>query len=203
MAQRYLFNDQRITPDGVPLSQRLSDLFFMGATSIIPHWYLSSTAQYSPEMSQIQRSMASVTFRPGPQRTLSVSYTSDRVGLTDQLAVGWQWPVYGPPSKTVQPLFKAPAESSSGGCQGSWYSVGRMNYNPREGKVVDSIMGFEYDAGCWIARVVARRQSTGLNESITGVGIQLELVGLSRLGFGSNPVQVLKENVGGYQPLRN
>lgn len=203
VAQRYLFKDQRITPDGTPLSQRFSDLFFMGSTGIVPHWYLSSTAQYSPELSKIQRFMASAIFQPGPQRTLGVSYTSDRVGLSDQLALGWQWPVYGPPSHAARPLFMSPANGASGACQGTWYSVGRLNYNPQESKVVDSIVGLEYDAGCWITRVVARRQSTGLKEYITGVGIQLELVGLSRLGFGSNPIQLLKENVGGYQPLRN
>jgi LPS-assembly protein len=203
LAQRYLLKDQRITPDGILLTQRISDLFFTGGTSIIPHWLLNTSAQYSPEISRIQRSSVAVTFKPGPLRLLTLAHSLDRVGLTEQITWAWQWPVYGPANSTAPPLIKASPEGSSGSCRGTWYSVGRVNYNPRESRVVDSLAGLEYDAGCWVARVVARRQSTGLNESITGVGIQLELVGLSRLGFGANPVQVLKDNVGGYQALRN
>ena len=55
-------------------------------------------------------------------------------------------------------------------------------------------------AGCWIGRVVATRQSTGLSEATTRLLFQLELVGLSRLG--SNPLQVLKDNIPGYKLLR-
>ena len=66
--------------------------------------------------------------------------------------------------------------------------------------MTDSLLGFEYDAGCWIGRVVLDRTSTGTSEAATRVLIQLELVGLSRLG--SNPLQVLKDNIPGYKLLR-
>ncbi|MEO5771705.1 MAG: hypothetical protein ABIQ29_06520, partial [Burkholderiaceae bacterium] len=67
-------------------------------------------------------------------------------------------------------------------------------------RITDSLAGFEYDAGCWIGRVVAERVSTGRSEATTRLLFQLELVGLSRLG--SNPLQVLKDNIPGYQLLR-
>jgi LPS-assembly protein len=66
--------------------------------------------------------------------------------------------------------------------------------------MTDSLLGLEYDAGCWIGRVVLDRTSTGTSEATTRVLIQLELVGLSRLG--SNPLQVLKDNIPGYRLLR-
>jgi len=34
------------------------------------------------------------------------------------------------------------------------------------------------------------------------LSLQLELVGLSRLALGSNPLQVLKDNIPGYRLLR-
>ena len=49
-------------------------------------------------------------------------------------------------------------------------------------------------------RVVAERLSTGRSEATTRLLLQLELVGLSRLG--SNPLQVLKDNIPGYKLLR-
>ena len=75
--------------------------------------------------------------------------------------------------------------SGGGECGGSWYSVGRINYSMRDSRITDSVIGFEYDAGCWIGRVVAERLSTGRSEATTRLLLQLELVGLSRLG--SNP----------------
>jgi LPS-assembly protein len=79
--------------------------------------------------------------------------------------------------------------------------VGRVNYSMKDRRVTDSILGLEYDAGCWIVRVVAERLSTGTSEATTHIQLQLELVGLSRLG--SNPLKVLKENIPGYRLLRD
>ena len=75
-----------------------------------------------------------------------------------------------------------------------------MNYSLRDSRVTDSLLGAEYDAGCWILRVVGERLSTGRTQATTRLLLQLELVGLSRLG--SNPLQVLKDNIPGYRLLR-
>jgi LPS-assembly protein len=70
----------------------------------------------------------------------------------------------------------------------------------KDSRITDSLAGLEYDAGCWIARVVAERVSTGRSEANTRLMLQLELVGLSRLG--SNPLNALKDNIPGYTLLR-
>ncbi len=84
------------------------------------------------------------------------------------------------------------SERSAGGsgCSGTLYSVGRVNYSTRDSRLTDSIVGLEYDAGCWIGRVVVERLSTGRSEATTRLLLQLELVGLSRIG--SNPLQGLE-----------
>jgi LPS-assembly protein len=130
-----------------------------------------------------------VRFSPGPYRTVGATYRLTR-GLSEQIGVGWQWPL----------LERAMSERGAAGCQGSWYSVGRFNYSMRDSRLTDSVLGIEYDAGCWIGRLVAERLSTGRSEATTRLLIQLELVGLSRIG--SNPLKVLKDNVPGYQLLR-
>jgi LPS-assembly protein len=61
------------------------------------------------------------------------------------------------------------------------------------------VLGVEYHAGCWILRVGAERQSTGRAETNTRLLLQLELVGLSRLG--SNALGVLRDNIPGYRQL--
>ena len=80
------------------------------------------------------------------------------------------------------------------------YAVGRVNYSTRDSRFTDSIAGFEYDAGCWIGRFVLERLSVGRTEATTRFLLQLELVGLSRIG--SNPLQALKDNIPGYRLLR-
>jgi LPS-assembly protein len=213
LAQRYLFRDQRITlqPNGLPdepLTKGLRDLLLLGSTTLIPSWALNASVQYSPESGRLTRSVVGVRYAPGPYRTLSATYRLTR-GLSEQVELGWQWPISGPTPDEPGGARRSAASSAvegggsvgSGHCQGSWYAVGRINYSTLDRRVTDAVAGVEYDAGCWIGRVVATRTSTGLSEATTRLMLQLELVGLSRLG--TNPLQVLKDNILGYRLLRD
>ncbi len=194
LAQRYRFRDQRITPDVVPLTQRYSDVLVFGSTSLVPRWDFDTSAQFNPDSHRIERSLASVRYSPGPYRTVSLTYRLTR-SLSEQVELGWQWPVYGPARG------RESAAAPGRGCSGTLYSVGHVNYSTRDSRFTDSIVGLEYDAGCWIGRLVVERLSTGRSEATTRLLLQLELVGLSQLG--SNPLKVLKDNVPGYQLLRD
>jgi LPS-assembly protein len=195
LVQKYLLRPQQIapqadgSPDGPPLTQRFSDAVLLGSTNVLPSWALGAAVQYSPDIQRTVRSILGARYSPGPQRTASLTYRYSR-GLTEQAEVGWQWPL----------LERTPGAAAAAACQGSWYSVGRFNYSLKDSRFTDTILGVEYDAGCWIGRFVVERLSTGRSEATTRLLFQLELVGLSRLG--SNPVKVLKENIPGYQVLR-
>jgi LPS-assembly protein len=191
LAQRYLLRDQQITPDGVPLTQRFSDLLLLGSAHLSQRWTFDAALQYSPETRRTTRSVLSARYSPGPLRTLAASYRLSR-GASEQIDLGWQWPVY---------RGNAAAAGSGAACSGTLYGVGRINYSVRDSRITDSLAGLEYDTGCWIGRIVAERVSTGRAEATTRLLLQLELVGLSRLG--SNPLQVLKDNIPGYKLLRD
>ena len=199
LVQRYLLRSQRVTaqadgtPDGDPLEQRFSDALLVGSTSVLPAWTLDAALQYSPDIRRSVRSILGARYAPGPYRTVSTTYRLAR-GLSEQLEVGWQWPIWGSAPGTAKPVVQA------GGCGGAWYSVGRFNYSLKDRRVTDSVLGLEYDAGCWIGRVVAEQLSTGRSQATTRLLVQLELVGLSRIG--SNPLKVLKDNIPGYRLLR-
>ena len=199
LVQRYLLRDQLITPQadgtpgGAPLTQRLSDALLLGSTSVLPNWALDAAVQYSPEISRSIRTIVGARYAPGPFRTIGGMYRFTR-GFSEQLELGWQWPLFGSAGEA--------ARAPGGSCSGTWYSVGRVNYSLKDRRVTDSILGLEYDAGCWIARVVATRISTGRSEATTRLGIQLELTGFSKLNVGSNPLKVLKDNIAGYRLLR-
>lgn len=190
VAQRIRLRDQRVVLSGAPLDRRVSDLLVEGGTSVFNPWQLDAALQYDPDRRRVVRSIVGARFQPGPFRTLSLGYRLAR-GLTEQVELGWQWPVYASAARPV---------GASGGCGGTLYAVGRLNYSARDSRITDSLVGVEYDAGCWIARIVSERLSTGRAEATTRLLLQLELVGLSKLG--SNPLQVLKDNIPGYRLLR-
>ncbi len=195
VAQRFLFRDQRVAPaldgsvDGAPLEQRFSDVLLLASTTLVPQWSLDAALQYSQDNGRLRRSLLGATWSPAPFHTLNMRYRLAR-GLSEQVEAGWQWPVY-----------RGDGQRSGGRCQGTLYGVGRINYSLRDSRITDSVLGLEYDAGCWIGRIVAERLSTGRTEATTRLLLQLELVGLSRLG--SNPLQVLKDNIPGYRLLRD
>ncbi|MDE2613822.1 MAG: LPS-assembly protein LptD [Burkholderiales bacterium] len=198
IAQRYLLRPQLVTAqadgtvDGPPTTGRFSDLLLLGSTSVLPSWKLDASVQYNADVSRPVRSIVGVRYAPAPFHTLSANYRYAR-GLSEQIDVGWQWPI-------LARAMAARGAGSGGSCSGSLYTVGRVNYSMRDRRVTDSLLGLEYDAGCWIARVVAERLSTGSTQATTRLMLQLELVGLSRLG--SNPLQALRDNIPGYEMLR-
>lgn len=210
LVQKVLFSEQRITPqDGPPNTQNLSDLLLLGSTTVAPNWTLDGTSQFSARGHRNERSLLGVRYSPGPWRTVSANYRYKR-NSSEQIDLGWQWPLLGrtPDEQRDTPAQQAISASpglntpgpSDKSCQGTWYSVGRLRYSTRDDRFTNSLLGLEYDAGCWIGRFVAERISVG-RETSTRFMFQLELVGLSRLG--SSPLRSLKDNIPGYQLLRD
>ena len=125
---------------------------------------------------------------------MSAAYRLQR-GTSEQIDVGWQWP--------LNALWGDKDAGKAGG-QGSgrWYSVGRLNYSLQDRKLVDTVVGLEYDSCCWIGRVVLERLQSGVTTANTRLLFQIEFVGFSRLSLGSSPLDTFKQNVPRYQNLR-
>ena len=187
LVQQFLFRDQRITPDGVPVTQKVSDLLLLGAVHLDQQWWADGTLEYNPETRRMVRNVSRLRYSPGPFRTVSLAYRL-AAGQSEQVELAWQWP-----------LSSQDAGRNRSSCSGAWYSAGRLQYSLRDARLTDSVLGFEYDAGCWLLRIGAERLSTGLAETNTRLMLQLELVGLSQLG--SNALKVLRDNIPGYRQL--
>jgi LPS-assembly protein len=199
LVQRFLFRDQLITPDGQPVRANVSDLLLLGSAHLSERWWLDGTLQFNADEGRSVRSTLRARYSPGPFRTLSTAYRLAR-GQSEQLELGWQWPLFGSPASAAREQLGSAAARAGGSCgSGAWYSAGRLQYSLRDRRFTDSVLGVEYHAGCWILRVGAERQSTGRAETNTRLLLQLELVGLSRLG--SNALGVLRDNIPGYRQL--
>ncbi len=195
VAQRLRFKDQRVTlPGGAPVSERLSDILFGASVNWVPQWSTDATVQYNPKTRQSIRSTVGARYSPGNYRVVSAAYRLQR-GSSEQIDVGWQWPLndlWGDKGQNLGP--------GMGEGEGRWYSVGRLNYSLQDKKLVDAVVGLEYDAGCWLGRVVVERLQSSTSSSNKRILFQLEFVGFTRLG--SNALQSLRENIPRYQYLR-
>lgn len=195
IAQRFRMADQRVTlPGGTPAAKGISDILLGAGLLVDPRWYLDSTVQYNPATQKSIRSTVSARYNPGHYRVLNLAYRFQR-DLSELVDIGWQWPINDLWGDKGQDLGAGRGQGA-----GRWYSVGRLNYSLQENKLVDSIIGFEYDAGCWLGRIVLERLQTGLVSSNQRLMFQLEFVGFSRLGI--DPLQTLKNNIPRYQYLR-
>lgn len=191
LVQRFQFRDQLITTDGQPVTQRFSDLLLLGAARINEHWWADGATQLNAETGRSVRSVLRARFSPGPFRTVSMAYRLAR-GQSEQIELAWQWPLYGQTERRITP-------GGGNSCGGAWYSAGRVQYSLFDKRLTDSVLGVEYDAGCWLMRVGVERLATGRAQTNTRLMLQLELVGLSQLG--SNALNVLRDNIPGYRRL--
>ena len=191
VAQRVRFSDQRVTlPGEAPATDRLSDILFGASINWTPKWALDAAVQYNRETGHSERTTVGARYSPGNYRTISAAYRLLR-GTSEQVDVGWQWPIRNP--------WAAEDKGRDGG---RWYSVGRLNYSLQDRRLVDTVVGFEYDSCCWVGRVVLERLQNSLQNSNTRLLFQVEFVGFSRLSLGSNPLQSLQQNIPRYQALR-
>ncbi|MEO7938470.1 MAG: LPS assembly protein LptD, partial [Burkholderiaceae bacterium] len=195
IAQRVLFRDQRVVlPGETTLSKGLSDVLLGATVNLNSRWSFDTTVQFDWDTRRTTRSTVAGRYSPGNYRVLSAAYRYQR-GSSEQLDIGWQWPIndlWGDRGQDLGP--------GQGQGPGRWYSVGRMNFSMRDGKLVDSVVGFEYDGGCWLGRVVLDRTQTSTASASNRILFQLEFVGFSRLG--SSPLETLKRSIPRYQFLR-
>lgn len=196
VAQRLRFSEQRVTlkPGDPPGGTGLSDLLVGGAINWTRDWSTDATVQYNIDSRRSVRSTISARYSPSPYRVVSSAYRLQR-GQSEQIDIGWQWPINDLWGDRGEDL--GPGRGQGGN---RWYSVGRLNLSLRERRVVDAIIGVEYDGCCWIGRAVLERQQTGVSKANVRLLFQLEFVGFVRLG--TNALGSLKSNIPRYQFLR-
>jgi LPS-assembly protein len=193
IAQRIRFRDQLVTlPGQTPATERLSDVLLGASVNWVPKWGTDITLQYNPKTGRSERATVAARYNPEPYHVVSAAYRVQRENpdQSEQLDIGWQWP--------LSDLFGRRA-NQRGHEPGRWYSVGRLNMSLKDRRVVDGIVGFEYDACCWVGRVVLERLQAGTSSSNKRILFQIEFVGFTRIG--SSALQTLRDNIRGYQFL--
>lgn len=173
VGQRYYFTDQYVTlPGEKPRTNRMADLLAAVSGFVMPKTYVDTGWEYNPRDGRTERLNVTGRYQPEIGKVLNAGYryTRDQLG---QIDVSAQWPL------------------SRG-----WHAVGRYNYSTKDRQLIETVGGLEYDANCWIGRVVVQRIATQTRQATTSLFVQLELNGFSRIG--SNPLDILRRTVPGY-----
>ena len=199
-AQRFRFADQRTSLDNTPVLKGFSDFLIGAGVRWDDRWSADSLVQLDAQTHQTTRTTVGTRYSPTPYRVLNTAYRMTR-DQSEQVDVGWQWPlrdfVWGSASGDDT---STPTTAGQGLGPGRWYSVGRMNFSLKDRRMVDSIFGFEFDAGCWLGRVVLERLQSTVTTATSRIYFQLEFVGFG--GVGSSPLKTLRDNIPRYQYLR-
>ena len=204
VAQRLRLSDQRVSlnaANALADQKGLSDLLLGAGTRWSETLSLDATLQLNNQTHVMQRSTLQTRYNPSPYRLFNLAYrlNRDATNPSELIDVGWQWPLsdlrWGdrPDDSLVRQIGQGLGAER-------WYGVGRMNYSLQDRQLVNTLLGFEYDAGCWLGRVAFERVQNTVAASATRLMFQLELVGFGRAGI--SPLESLKRNIPRYQYLR-
>jgi LPS-assembly protein len=200
IAQRLRMQEQRVAlPDDPTAKAGISDVLAGASLNLSRAWAVDSTLQYNPHTDNFMRRVVGGRYNPGSYRVINAALRTENdesaTVISKQLDIGWQWPLHD-----LWGGADDPNAAGRGLGEGRWYSVARMNYNLVDKRAVESVLGFEYDAGCWLSRTVIERLQIADGLARQRILFQLEFVGLSRVG--TNAMGSLRTNVPRYQPLR-
>jgi LPS-assembly protein len=180
VGQRYYFDDQRVALTDGSGQRSSSESSILAALSgrLARDWHVDSGIQYDAGQKEVERFNTGVRYSPAPASIANVSYrytneSQTTIGAIESIDVSGQWP-----------LAKG------------WYGMARLNYDIDGDKLAERLAGIEYNAGCWIMRVVYHHFQTSSRQETNLFFIQLELNGFSR--FGSNPLEALRRGIPGY-----
>ncbi len=195
LAERTLLSPQAVyLPGGSAEKAGVNNLFVGGSLNWSPNWSANANLAYNSASHKTTSYSAFGRYSPSNYRVINAGYLFDR-NNAQQVDASWQWPL-----NDLWGDKGADQGAGAGLGPNRWYSVGRLNFDLINKALVNTLVGFEYDADCWLGRIVVERLNSSLISSNTQIMFQLELVGFSRLG--PNPLQSLRSNVQRYQPLR-
>lgn len=175
IGQRYYFESERVglTAASPLRTSTESDVLAAIGGRLFTNWSFDATTQYSRIQQHMERYTVGARYSPEIAKVINASYRFQRETIR-QIDLSAQWPIAA-----------------------GWYGVGRYNYSLLDGRLLEGLAGFEYNAGCWVFRAVVQRVQAATQVASTALVFQLEFNGVGQIGT-DEAVELLKRNVPGY-----
>jgi LPS-assembly protein len=181
VGERFYFQDQRVVLNESPRSASTSDFLLGFEGRLSEAWSIVGLWQYNFDASQTERVNAGARYTPAPGRAINATYTYSRQ--------------YADPNGAQPPLNQWDL-SAQWPLDANWTALGRWNYSILGRKTLEAVAGVEYNAGCWVLRLVGQRLTTTTQTTSNSIYLQIELNGLARIG--TSPLDLLRRSVPGY-----
>jgi LPS-assembly protein len=181
VAQRYHFQAERVVRPGLfGRTAHSSDLLASLGGRVTRALSFETAVQLNahrtaPGQTPIERFNSALRYSPEIAKVLNLNYRFSRAAIS-QFDVSGQWPIAA-----------------------GWYGIGRFNYSVLDKRLLEGLAAIEYNAGCWLFRVVGRRVQAAVQVTTTEFLLQLEFNGLGQIG-SDDTLTYLKRNVPGYAP---
>ncbi len=178
IAQRFYFKNEQVglTPTSDLRTYGSSDLLASVGGRISQAWSFETAYEYNQRETRTERFNAAMRYSPEIAKVINLGYRFTRDTL-NQVDISGQWPL-----------------------RPRWYAIGRYNYSFKDAQLLEGIAGIEYNAGCWILRVVGHRLQAATQLASSTFFVQIELNELGRIG--SDPTDLLRRTVAGYTSTR-
>lgn len=188
IGQRFYFNKDSVMLDGsVQKNERdRSDILAFARGHLSPNMSVQSNWHYNQNLNTSEAFDVGWRYSPEQGKSVSMRYKFDRnaeiyddnYGKVRQIDAVVQWPIGR-----------------------GYYFVGRHNYDLTHSRSLQQVLGMEYRSPCrcWRASVVGQRYVSGLNETKSGVFLQLQLRDLTSVG--DDLFEQLRTAVPGYRSL--
>lgn len=142
---------------------------------------LDGSLEYDPNTTHTLSYNGTARYKPETGKVLNLGYRYTRVdGLPEndvrQGDFSTQWPLFS-----------------------RWHAVSRWTYSFNEQRVLEQLVGLEYNQACWMLRLVTQKFPVSGQKVSTGIFLQLELRDL--VALGSDPLNALRSSVPGYSKL--
>jgi LPS-assembly protein len=212
---RYYFSPQRVgladlargvqlsgnsqeTSDGTQFGQlSRSDLLAAVSAQPLDAWYFDSAFQYSTTLKQFKKANISARYNPETGKIVNIAYRFNRDTANSTFSTPLSTTVAAAGIKQLDLSAQWPLGPIVGNSGSGWTILARANHSFQDRRLIEGLLGVEYNQGCWEFRMLAHRFTTATNVYSTSVQIQLELKGLSKLGV--NPLETLRQNIPGYR----
>ena len=171
MAQRFYLSDRKVLEeeqfDDSPYQGDKSDFLVNAKANLTKALKVNSNYEYNFSESITNRFTASASYSPQPGKILNASYRmvlnpDSKDYDVKQYLLSGQWPL-----------------------KSGWSALASYNYDIYERHDIESMLGAEYDAGCWTAQMMFHRlQLATTDEATHTFFLMLEIGDLGSFGQG-------------------